>query len=83
MSTFKVTQQTYILETSFTDKNPQEGKSIRDAMQSTANWNGMLLNARRKRGACYDPATGMYQFPRNSDQYYSITDPSRWRPRLP
>ncbi|KAJ1927603.1 hypothetical protein IWQ60_002782 [Tieghemiomyces parasiticus] len=59
---------------------PIEKPEFTAALANTSNWNSMLLAARQKRGPCFDPATGMYHFPRNSTLYYSVTDPVRWRP---
>ncbi|KAJ1972907.1 hypothetical protein H4R33_007031 [Dimargaris cristalligena] len=69
-----------LVECQLPRKTAVEQEAASEAMNNVSNWNNMLLNARRKRGPCFDPATGMYQFPRNSVLYYSVTDPVRWRP---
>ncbi|RHZ89150.1 hypothetical protein Glove_18g57 [Diversispora epigaea] len=51
----------------------QEKKDLKrkDAIQATAEWNSLLIWARKQRGPYYDPTTRMYHVNRNSDKYFS------------
>ncbi|KAJ1977277.1 hypothetical protein H4R35_002369 [Dimargaris xerosporica] len=80
-STTRQQRQRQALTTSFQHKPPQERAELQEAMANTSNWNNLLYTARQRRGPCYDPATGMYHFVRNSKLYYSVTDPAHWKPQ--
>ncbi|KAF0377033.1 hypothetical protein F8M41_012639 [Gigaspora margarita] len=41
------------------------------ARQATADWNGLLIWARKQRGPYYDPTTRMYHVNRNSKKYFA------------
>ncbi|RUP49552.1 hypothetical protein BC936DRAFT_142250 [Jimgerdemannia flammicorona] len=54
-----------------TERDQKKDLKRRAAEQSAADWNTLLIWARRERGPFYDPMTHTYHVDRNSDRYFA------------
>ncbi|RIA99577.1 hypothetical protein C1645_730828 [Glomus cerebriforme] len=59
--------------TFFNKKKPETKKDLKRkaAIQATADWNSLLIWARKQRGPYYDPTTRMYHVSHNSKRYFA------------